>query len=67
MLKVAPDIQYSLVLESLQAKPPGVASEVLRRMMHQGQRQDPLLLDQRAAPRSYFYRQGGGFFTKDHQ
>ena len=48
------------VLESLQAKSPGVASEVLRRRMHQGQHQDqdPLLLDLLSRPT--FYRLGGG-------
>ena len=37
------------VLDSLQARSPGVASEVLRRRMLQGQHQDPWLLDHRAA------------------
>ena len=42
--------QPVLVLDFLQARYPGVASEVLRRRIHQAQRQDPLLLSHRAAP-----------------
>jgi len=42
--------QPVLVLDFLQARYPGVASEVLRRRIHQAQRQDPLLLSHRVAP-----------------
>ena len=55
-----------MVLDSLQVRSPGVASEVLRRRMHQGQHQDPVISSQSCFPGPHSTYKEGVSSTEDH-